>query len=245
MQPPKEGTPTMISGKPVQMVYPLKMHGEKNSLPVNTCIEAMRGHGRCHTTRNFEPYSAYNFKKGDIAIVYSGTQKVAFKVGRQYRITPDMIDDPSYQQHWADKEKHSYKELLNFKRKPNVWGLEMEPLGDYIEGKIVPFPDTRNVDPTVLRDRTIPQETSQQPDGTAIKQIHQNLLKVERGVIVHQVHFLETGKPGYMGAGLAKAIRDEWKTSDGLSVVYEAYKQKTNWKLGDVQLVQVSQTPPF
>ncbi|MEP0879780.1 hypothetical protein NDA00_28820 [Funiculus sociatus GB2-M2] len=30
--------------------------------------------------------------------------------------------------------------------------------------------------------------------------IHQDLLKVKRSVILHQVHFVENGKPGYMGA---------------------------------------------
>jgi hypothetical protein len=32
------------------------------------------------------------------------------------------------------------------------------------------------------------------------QQIHQDLLKVKRSVILHQVHFVENGKPGYMGA---------------------------------------------
>jgi len=56
----KPEKPVEIMGKPIQMVYPLKMHGEVNRLPVDTCIEAMRGHGRSHTTRRFEPYAAYN-----------------------------------------------------------------------------------------------------------------------------------------------------------------------------------------
>ncbi|AFZ61141.1 hypothetical protein H6G54_28860 [Anabaena cylindrica FACHB-243] len=147
----------VISGKPVQMVFPLKMHGEPNALPVSTTIDAMRGYGRCHTTRTYEPYKAYGFKEGDIAIAsgsarsaiaesgrsaiaVSSSQQVAFRVGKQYRITPEMIADAAYQQQWGAMEKHSSRELTTFKDKPEVWGLNMEPLGDYVNGKIVPFP---------------------------------------------------------------------------------------------------------
>ncbi|WP_242027295.1 hypothetical protein [Sphaerospermopsis sp. FACHB-1094] len=141
----------VISGKPVQMVFPLKMHGEPNPLPVSTTIDAMRGYGRCHTTRTYEPYKAYGFKEGDIAIASGGrsaiakssSQQVAFRVGKQYRITPEMIADPAYQQQWAAMEKHSSRELTTFRDKPEVWGLNMEPLGDYVNGKIVPFPSAK------------------------------------------------------------------------------------------------------
>jgi hypothetical protein len=132
--------PVTITGKPVKMVYPLKMYGESNHLPVNTCIEAMRGHGRCHTTRRYEPYAAYGFKEGDIAIAISGEQKVAFKVGKQYKVTSEMLNDATYQQQWAQMEKHSAKELATFQGHSNTWGLHFNPLGDYVNGKIVPFP---------------------------------------------------------------------------------------------------------
>jgi hypothetical protein len=132
--------PVKITGKPIKMVYPLKMYGEANPLPVNTCIEAMRGHGRCHTTRRYEPYAAYGFKEGDIAIAIAGEQKVAFKVGKQYKVTPEMLKDPAYQQQWAQMEKHSAKELNTFQGHSNTWGLHFQPLGDYVDGKIVPFP---------------------------------------------------------------------------------------------------------
>ncbi|WP_242023107.1 hypothetical protein [Pseudanabaena mucicola] len=132
--------PVKITGKPVKMVYPLKMHGEVNPLPVNTCIEAMRGHGRCHTTRRYEPYAAYGFKEGDIAIAIAGEQKVAFQVGKQYKITPEMLKDAAYQQQWSQMEKHSAKELTTFQGHSNTWGMHFQPLGDYVNGKIVPFP---------------------------------------------------------------------------------------------------------
>ncbi|MDK2412780.1 hypothetical protein QHH11_27820 [Aphanizomenon sp. PH219] len=133
----------VISGKPVQMVFPLKMHGEPNPLPVSTTIDAMRGYGRCHTTRTYEPYKAYGFKEGDIAIAISSSQQVAFRVSKQYRITPEMIADPAYQQQWSAMEKHSSRELSTFRDKPEVWGLHTEPLGDYVNGKIVPFPSAK------------------------------------------------------------------------------------------------------
>ncbi|MGF1937646.1 MAG: hypothetical protein RM347_025190, partial [Nostoc sp. ChiQUE02] len=39
-------TPSSIKGKPIPMNYPLMMHGDTNVLPVDTCIDAMRGYGR-------------------------------------------------------------------------------------------------------------------------------------------------------------------------------------------------------
>ncbi|MGJ5627935.1 hypothetical protein [Nostoc sp. CALU 1950] len=101
----------VIKGKPIPMNYPLMMHGEPNPLPVNTCIDAMRGYGRTHTTRAKELYKQYGFKEGDIALATGIDKQVAFRVGKQYQITPNMIADPVYQQQWADMEKHSPKAL--------------------------------------------------------------------------------------------------------------------------------------
>ncbi len=131
--------PALIRGKPMAMVFPLKLHGEENPLPVDTCIEAMRGHGRCHTTRTYEPYKAYGFEEGDLAIARSKEREVVFRVGEQYRITPEMMADPQYQQRWAAMEKHSAKELQTFTTAPQVWGLKMEPVGDWVDRQIVPF----------------------------------------------------------------------------------------------------------
>ena len=143
-----------ISGKPIPMNFPLKMHGETNLLPVDTCIEAMRGYGRTHTTRAYEPNKQYGFKEGDIAVAQGGGKQVAFRVGKQYPITQEMIADSTYQQQWALIEKHSPVELSEFREKPHVWGLRMEPLGDYVDGKIVPFPEP-------LLNRTQPVNTRQ------------------------------------------------------------------------------------
>ncbi len=141
-----------IMGKPIQMVYPLKMHGEVNRLPVDSCIEAMRGHGRSHTTRRFEPYAAYNFKEGDIAIAYAGEQKVAFQVGKQYKISQEMLTDGEYQKQWVGMEKHGAKELLTFQGHRNTWGMHFQPLGDYVDGKIVPFPIIERTTNSIVAD---------------------------------------------------------------------------------------------
>ncbi|MEH1792743.1 MAG: hypothetical protein V7L17_08675, partial [Nostoc sp.] len=134
-----------IKGKPIPMNYPLMMLGEPNPLPVNTCIDAMRGYGRTHTTRGYQPYKQYGFKEGDIALATGIGKQVVFRVGQQYQITPNMIADPVYQQQWADMEKHSPKALPElFTEKQQVWGLHLEPLGDYVEGFIVPFPEPQN-----------------------------------------------------------------------------------------------------
>ncbi|WP_375466854.1 hypothetical protein [uncultured Nostoc sp.] len=135
----------VIKGKPIPMNYPLMMHGDTNLLPVDTCIDAMRGYGRTHTTRAYQPYKQYGFKEGDIALATGIDKQVAFRVGKQYQITPDMIADFVYQQQWADMEKHSPKALPElFTGKGQVWGLHLEPLGDYVEGFIVPFPEPQN-----------------------------------------------------------------------------------------------------
>jgi hypothetical protein len=156
----------VISGKPVQMVFSLKMHGEPNPLPVSTTIDAMRGYGRCHTTRTYEPYKAYGFKEGDIAIAISSSQQVAFRVSKQYRITPEMIADPAYQQQWSAMEKHSSRELATFRDKPEVWGLHTEPLGDYVNGKIVPFPSAKLEQSSVTP--AIPPLSTATPPATVI-----------------------------------------------------------------------------
>jgi len=130
-----------IAGKPVKMVYDLQLNGNPNPLPVDTCFDAMRGYGRCHTTRSFEPHAIYGFTEGDVAIAYSGDRQVAFQVGEQYRITPEMMADPAYQQQWAAMEKHDGHFLQQAFEGKEAWGLKMEPLGDYVNGKIEPFPD--------------------------------------------------------------------------------------------------------
>jgi hypothetical protein len=134
-----------ISGKPVPMNYELHNFDDAPQVPVNTTIEAMRGYGRVHTTRGVDYEKAYSIKEGDIALaVGKGGSQVAFRVGKQYEITQQMVKDPSYQKVWADWEKHSPKELTqNQALKGKIYGLFIEPLGDYVKGKIIPFPQVQ------------------------------------------------------------------------------------------------------
>ncbi|PSF35763.1 hypothetical protein C7H19_15160 [Aphanothece hegewaldii CCALA 016] len=233
-----EPTPLVISGKPVAMNYDLKLHGEPNPLKVSTTIEAIRGHGRTHTTRNFEPYMAYSFKEGDYAIAYSGTkenptQQVLFQVGKQYQITDKMIKDEQYRQTWAKSEKHSALELDTFQGK-TAWGLYYEPIGDYKDGKVYSFQTGQEI--TALQ--KLNHELKPNPEGfLEARQLEkvqnleqpQGILGVSVGIIVQQVNCKKV-----MGAGLASSISDRYPQ------VKEAYLAKENWSLGDVQFVKVS-----
>ncbi|MBD2309726.1 hypothetical protein H6G17_30370, partial [Chroococcidiopsis sp. FACHB-1243] len=168
----------IISGKPVPMVYDLHTYDEPKTLPVNTTIDAMRGYGRVHTTRGIDYEKAYGIKEGDIAIaIGKDGRQVAFRVGKQYEISTEAIADSTYQQAWAAWEKHSVKELTQTQAsKGKIYGLFMEPLGDYIDGKIVPFPALQQTDranaPPTLRSQVHPginiNSGSQDPLGAAL-----------------------------------------------------------------------------
>ena len=63
-----------------------------------------------------------------------------------------MLTDTEYQQQWTSMEKHGAKELLTFQGHSNTWGLHFEPLGDYIDGKIVSFPSLQNESNSIVAD---------------------------------------------------------------------------------------------
>ncbi|BDA75896.1 hypothetical protein CAL7716_100620 (plasmid) [Calothrix sp. PCC 7716] len=132
-----------ISGKPVTMAWDLT-NPDKNA-GATTTIDAMRGKGRVHSTRSENYYEKYGIKEGDIALAEGKDGKqVAFRVGKQYKITKEMIGNPDYQRAWVNWEKHNVSELLTrqskkIDNKQPLYGLFMEPLGDYTNGKIVPF----------------------------------------------------------------------------------------------------------
>ncbi|MFN6568223.1 hypothetical protein [Dendronalium sp. ChiSLP03b] len=77
-----------IRGKLISMNFPLMLHGEQNPLPVDTCIDAMRGYGRTHTTRAYEPYKQYGFQEGDIAIASGEDKQVVPFLKPQSRTAP-------------------------------------------------------------------------------------------------------------------------------------------------------------
>lgn len=131
-----------ISGKPIPMTWELNQPPELKN--ITTTIDAMRGNGRVHSTRAQNYYQTYGIKEGDIAIAKGKENKqVAFRVGRQYKITQAMINNPDYQKAWQNWEKHSVKELTENQaakgKERQLYGLFMKPLGDYQNGKIIPF----------------------------------------------------------------------------------------------------------
>ena len=139
-----------ISGKPMIVLEPLHISREQNPLPVDSCLEAMRGYGRLHSTHVGEPYKRFEFEAGQNAIAQDlqGTQ-VAFVVGKQYQITADRVSDKTFRQFWAAVEKQSPEKLDDMLQTSKVtgqplWGLKMMPTGDYGKGKVVAFPSAQN-----------------------------------------------------------------------------------------------------
>lgn len=138
-----------IKGKPISMNFDLMLGDRPNPLPVDNCFEAMRGHGRSHTTRNFEPFKAYNLQEGDLAIAYRGaknnpTGRVVIRIGKQYQLNSRMLNDAEFQNKWASREKHAPETLpklfaKEIERGKEVWGMTFEPVGDLVEGKILDF----------------------------------------------------------------------------------------------------------
>ncbi|MEM7552522.1 MAG: reverse transcriptase-like protein [Cyanobacteria bacterium P01_A01_bin.84] len=139
---PKIPDNPQISGKTIPMTWELNQSPELKS--VSTTIDAMRGNGRVHSTRAQNYYQTYGIKEGDIAVAKGKDNKqVAFRVGKQYKITQAIINNPDYQKAWQNWEKHSVKELTENQaakgKERQLYGLFMEPLGDYQNGKIIPF----------------------------------------------------------------------------------------------------------
>ena len=147
---PKIPDNPQISGKPIPMTWELNQPPELKD--VSTTIDAMRGKGRVHSTRAQNYYQTYGIKESDIALsealpkviaIGKDNKQVAFRVGKQYKITQAIIDNPNYQKAWENWEKHSVKELTENQaakgKERQLYGLFMEPLGDYQNGQIIPF----------------------------------------------------------------------------------------------------------
>jgi hypothetical protein len=119
--------PVKLSGKPIEM-----------SPPMSANIYAMRTSKPFHTTRTYCPSEVHGFHKGDVAIAVSGSIQIAFKVLEEYPIDQQMMNDPGYQKQWAQMERRPAEKLRSYAGKA-VYGLVMEPLGEYKEGEIIPF----------------------------------------------------------------------------------------------------------
>ncbi|GJD22836.1 hypothetical protein RIVM261_077920 [Rivularia sp. IAM M-261] len=240
-----------ISGKPVPMNYGLHNYGDPPQVPVSTTIDAMRGYGRVHTTRGVDYQKVYGIKEGNIAIaVGKNNEQVAFRVGKQYEITEQMIKDPAYQQAWANWEKHSPKELTQSQAgKEKIYGLFIEPLGDYVNGKILPFPpiqqhETNNINPAVADKK---EWARYAPEG---KQAYEVLsvgdsrfsalnAKLKDGRTIEEAYQLDV--KGYRTQG------NDWRLGKGKpplnpmskEELYQAYKALwQDWSKENPQLIQ-------
>ena len=124
-------------------------------------VEAFQD-GRCHLTFDEEPYSAYGVREGDIIIARAadGGQQVALQVKEQYAINERITEQDV--KRWAAVEK-SDPDLLAEKlaaarsqEKP-LWGLNVQPLGSYLRGQVVPFKEITQ--PHQVEQKTIQSKT--------------------------------------------------------------------------------------
>ncbi|QLE46436.1 hypothetical protein FD723_40200 (plasmid) [Nostoc sp. C052] len=123
----KPNSELVISGKPIPI--------EPSHIPT----VAARGSGRrCHLTKTSRPTQIYDLLEGQLAIAQVGKLQTIVRIGVEYEITTSMLKDENYQRVWAEMEKADSQDLLTLKS-DQLWGLFIEPLGNYINGRIVPF----------------------------------------------------------------------------------------------------------
>lgn len=159
-----------IAGKPISMNYSLM---RQKPIAVSDCFEALRGHGRTHTTRNFEPFKAYDLQSGDLAIAYKGSRdnpigQVVLRIGQQYQLTKAMLNDAKFQKKWAEREQHDPETLPKlFEDKmvegKEVWGMTFEPLGDLVNGEILDFATGKEIN---IVDLKLPNKTINSPSDS-------------------------------------------------------------------------------
>ncbi len=240
-----------ISGKPIPMNYALHNYGDPPQVPVSTTIDAMRGYGRVHTTRGVDYQKAYGIKEGNIAIaVGKNNEQVAFRVGKQYQITEQMIKDPAYQQAWANWEKHSPKELTQSQaNKEKIYGLFIEPLGDYVNGKIVPFPpiqqhETNNTNTAVADKKEWARYAPEGKQAYEVSSVGDSRFsalnaKLKDGRTIEEAYQLDV--KGYRQSG------NDWRLGKGKpplnpiskEELYQAYKALwQEWAKENPQLIQ-------
>jgi len=113
--------------------------------------------GRRHLTFDYEPHTAYGIREGDIVIPQDahGGEQVALRVGDQHLISEQVV--LNYSQRWSDAEKAPPERLVAQLSKAcseekSLWGLNIQPLGTYVRGQVVPFKEFAQ----------IPQATSAQ-----------------------------------------------------------------------------------
>ena len=113
-----------------------------------TEVEAFQD-GRRHLTFDQEPYSVYGIKAGDVVIAQTSNsgKQIALQVKDQHLIGEKLIARPESAERWAMVEKSS-PALLPVKlaaarsEGKELWGLNVQPLGTYVRGQVVPFKET-------------------------------------------------------------------------------------------------------
>ena len=111
--------------------------------------------GRSHLTFDYEPYTAYGIREGQVIIAQAeGNQLVALRVGDQHRIDARLAAQSGAAQRWADVEKTSPSALFEqlaaaHGEGKELWGLNVEPLGTYAKGQITPLPEAEQQHVTI------------------------------------------------------------------------------------------------
>ncbi|MGB3766590.1 MAG: hypothetical protein WA947_08520, partial [Phormidesmis sp.] len=143
-------------------------------------LEAFQA-GRRHLTFDEQPYAVYGIKAGDIAIAQApeSDQQIALQVQDQHLIDEPLAAKPGSAERWATVEQ-SLPELLPEKLAAaqddgkQLWGLNVQPLGTYVRGQVVPFKEVaqqQRAVPAVQNKTRISsvQQLVQEKSSTSIK----------------------------------------------------------------------------
>jgi hypothetical protein len=102
--------------------------------------------GRSHLTFDYEPHAAYGVREGQIVIAQSqdGGEQTALRVQGQHPIDATLVATAGAAQRWAEVEKSASAVLFeklsaSHEQGKALWGLNVQPLGEYVRGQIKPF----------------------------------------------------------------------------------------------------------
>ncbi|MEM9007428.1 MAG: hypothetical protein AAGE59_28370 [Cyanobacteria bacterium P01_F01_bin.86] len=103
--------------------------------------------GRCHLTFDYEPHAAYGVRAGDIVVAQSedGGEQISLRVKDQHKIKAAHVEKGA--ERWSVVERapaHQFSEKFVIAQSAGkeLWGLNVEPLGTYRKGQILPLPQS-------------------------------------------------------------------------------------------------------
>lgn len=131
----KPNSELIITGKPISI--------EPSQMTLTGA--AIGSRRRYHLTKTSQPSQTYELLEGQLAIAETGESQIIVRVGIEYEITSAMIADKNYQMAWAEMERTNSQDL-QAKEAEKMWGLFIEPVGDYINNRIIPFPLSDSID---------------------------------------------------------------------------------------------------